>query len=137
MPAILRKALLARSTIDISSSSSSSSSPPSSSSSFSSSSSSSSVDDDKQTISLEKDRLNQFEKDQTGTSLEDLSLLEAAEVEIIILIIIHDISSAIIMTFIIINIIMMMMMTTRWPSGVTLLSMTSSQETMTGSPVCR
>jgi len=59
MPAILRRALLARSTIDISSSSSVSSSD----------------DSEKQTIALE-----QLEKEQSRSSLNDLTLKEAAEV---------------------------------------------------------
>jgi len=75
MPTILRRALLARSTIDISSSSSSS---------LSSSISSPSVDisDDsvKRTTALDKDRLEQLEKEQSRSSLADLTLKEAAEV---------------------------------------------------------
>jgi len=81
MPSILREALLARSTVDISSSSSTSLS--------SSSSVDSSEDSGKQTIEkdrledFEKDRLEDFEKlekDQSRTSLSDLTLEEAAEV---------------------------------------------------------
>ena len=68
MPPILRKALLARSTVDISSSSVASSKMP--------------------TGQLGKDRLEQFEKTQEArTSLGDLSLEEAAEVITITIII--------------------------------------------------
>ena len=68
MPSILREALLARSTMDISSSSS--------------------ADNAKQTIAVEKVRLEDFEKlekDQSRASLSDLTLEEAAEVEIIVI----------------------------------------------------
>ena len=115
MPAIVRQALLARSTIDISSSSSSSIASPAVD-----------ISDDsvKRTIALDKDRLEQLEKEQAKSSLSDLTLKEAAEV----------------MMMMMINIMMItniMMMTTRWLSGVTLLCSTSSRETTTGSPVCR
>ena len=75
MPTILRQALLARSTIDISSSSSSSLS-----SSISSSSADISDDSVKRTTALDKDRLEQLEKEQSRSSLADLTLKEAAEV---------------------------------------------------------
>jgi len=77
MPAIVRQALLARSTIDISSSSSLSSS---SSSSIASPAVDISDDSVKRTIALDKDRLEQLEKEQAKSSLSDLTLKEAAEV---------------------------------------------------------
>ena len=93
MPPILRKALLARSTVDISSSSVASSKMT--------------------TGQLGKDRLEQFEKTQEArTSLGDLSLEDAAEVITITIILLLNISRSVGLINIVLRFIFI---ATSWP----------------------
>ena len=96
MPPILRKALLARSTVDISSSSSTDR-----------------PDTAKMTTGQHgKDRLEQFEATQARTSLGDLSLEDAAEVRTITIIILLNISRSVGLINIVLRFIFI---ATSWP----------------------